>query len=126
MIKTVEEFRRSKTDISSSLAESIEVMKGFDKEKMKMIVLLTDGNFDDRLADEKSFQDIVNQRLSPREDVVVNTVGLGDEEHDEILNSITSKTGGEYCKIDDLQALLKALSHFSKSTSENASVIFEE
>lgn len=126
LIETAEAFLRSSTDISTSLAESIEVMKSLDKDKMKMIVLLTDENSHDRLPDlNERLQNILNKRLSPREDIVINTVGLGDKVPDELLNSIADKTGGEYSRADCLPALLKAFSHFSQYTSERASVIFE-
>nr|AGF93361.1 protein containing von Willebrand factor, type A domain protein [uncultured organism] len=126
-IKTVEEFMRNRTKISSSLNKSIELMKGFEKNRMKMIVLITDRKSDDKFrGSKKSLQDIIDKRLSPREDLVVNTIGLGDEVDDELLNFIASKTDGEYRKTNSLRGLFKAFSHFSTSTSEKASIIFKE
>lgn len=125
-IKDVEEFLRGKTDIRSALEESIEVIKKLKKDRMKMIVLLTDQNSDQKDNDPKiEIQNLINDRLSPREDVVINTVGLGDDVDEELLNSIASKTGGEFIKAEGIGDLDYPFSRFSKVVSEKSSMIFD-
>ena len=127
LIKDIEEFLRGKTDIRSAIEESIEVMKELKKDRMKMIVLLTDQNPDEKSNDSKIvIQNLIKDRLSPRKDIVINTVGLGDDVDEELLNSIASKTGGEFMKAESMSDLDDAFSRFSKVVSKKSSMIFDE
>ena len=119
--KVIENIRyhpRGRTDISTGLKKAIETMKDFEHEKMKMLVLLTDGEpHPDSLDDRETVMDVVDDRLAPRRDVIINTIGLGDEVDHHLLDKIANKTGGEYTYVNTLESLTEAFSKYADSIS---------
>ncbi len=117
----IEEIRyspRGQTNISSALIEAIDTIKEFERDKMKMVVLLTDGKpHPPSLDDSEKVLDIVENRLSPRRDVIINTIGLGDKVDHHLLDEIAKKTGGEYSYVNSLQGLTEAYSRYATSIS---------
>jgi len=111
IIDDIKYHPRGRTNISAALTEAIETMKDFEHEKMKMILLLTDGEpHPPSVDDKKKVIDIVENRLAPRKDVIVNTMGLGDEVDHNLLDKIASKTDGEYTYVKNLQGLIETCS----------------
>ncbi len=119
--KIIDDIRYSpkgQTNISSGLMESIDTIKEFEREKMKMIVLLTDGKpHPPSLDDSGKVLNIVENRLAPRRDVIINTIGLGEEVDHHLLDEIAKKTGGEYSYVNSLQGLTEAYSRYATSIS---------
>lgn len=117
----IEEIRyhaRGRTNISASLEEAVETMKDFEHEKIKQVLLLTDGEPRPSSVDDKdTVLDIVERRLSPREDVIINTIGLGDEVDHNLLDKIANKTGGEYTYVRSLEDLNEVYSEYSDPIS---------
>ncbi len=121
IIDEVNYYPRGQTNISDGLLESIETIKSFDHDKMKMIVLLTDGKPHPPSIDEpEEVLDIVEKRLAPRKDVIINTIGLGDDVDHHLLDEIASRTGGEYVYVNSLQGLTEAYSRYATSISIKA------
>jgi len=118
VIENIKYHPRGRTNISESLEEAIEVIKGFEHEKMKMLVLLTDGEpHPISLDDRETVMDVIDDRLAPRKDVIINTIGLGDEVDHHLLDNIANKTGGEYTYVNTLEGLTETYSKYADSIS---------
>ncbi len=118
IVEEIKYATRGQTNISGALEEAIEVMKDFDRDKMKMIVMLTDGEpHPPSLDDGRRVKDLVEKRLAPRRDVVVNTIGLGEEVDHQLLDKVASMTGGEYTYVNSLHGLTQAYSRYATSIS---------
>ncbi len=118
IIEDIRYHPRGKTNISSGLEKSIETIKDFKNEKMKMIVLLTDGKpHPPSLDDEENVLEIVEKRLAPRRDLVINTIGLGNEVDHHLMDEIAKRTGGEYTHVNCLEGLTEAYSRYATSIS---------
>ena len=74
-----------------------------------MFVILTDG----KAGEEDRVLDLVNQRLRPRMDIVINNLGLGTDVHDQFLHTISSLTGGQYNNVYGLKDLTKIYSKYA-------------
>ncbi len=110
--------KRGRTNISGALVKAIEVIKDFDRDKMKMIVMLTDGEpKPPSIDDGQSVRRTVEERLAPRRDVIINTIGLGHEVDHHLLEEIATMTGGEYTYVNSLQGLTQAYSRYATSIS---------
>ncbi|MFW6144720.1 MAG: vWA domain-containing protein [Candidatus Natronoplasma sp.] len=121
IIEHINYAKRGRTNISGALEEAIEVMKDFDRGKMKMVVVLTDGEPNPPSVDDpRSVKKVVEERLAPRKDVVVNTIGLGDQVDHQQLDKVASMTGGEYTYVNSLQGLTQAYSRYATSISVKA------
>lgn len=119
----IEEIRyhpRGRTNISAGLKEAIEIMKDFDHEEMKMLVLLTDGEPHPSSVDDKgTVEKVIENRLAPRRDVKINTIGIGDEVDHNLLDKIANKTGGEYTYVKSIGELNEAYSRYTDSISSD-------
>ncbi len=118
IIEGITYARRGHTNLSEAFREAIEAMKDFKIDKMKMIVMLTDGKPNPPFIDDsQSVMKIVEENLAPRKDVVVNTIGLGEEVDHHLMDQIARKTGGEYNYVTSLQGLSEAYSRYATSIS---------
>ncbi|MFW5952663.1 MAG: vWA domain-containing protein [Candidatus Natronoplasma sp.] len=125
IIEEMKYYPRGQTNISAALVEAIEMIKDFEHDKMKMIVLLTDGEPHPKsLDDSDSVLNIVENRLEPRRDVIINTIGLGDQVDHHLLDEIAKKTGGDYTHVNSLQGLTEAYSRYATTISIK-STLFE-
>ncbi len=124
IIETINYFPRGQTNISGALDQTIEVMKEFNRDKMKMIVILTDGEPNpSSIDDSDSVKKLVNERIAPRSDVIINTIGLGDEVDHHLLEEIASVTGGEYTYVNSLEGLTQAYSRYATNISIKGTVL---
>lgn len=124
IIETINYFPRGQTNISGALDQTIEVMKEFNRDKMKMVVILTDGEPNPSSIDDRdSVKKLVNERIAPRSDVIINTIGLGDEVDHHLLEEIASVTGGEYTYVNSLEGLTQAYSNYATSISIKGTVL---
>lgn len=118
IIKSIKYHIRSHTNISTALEEAIETIKDFERDKMKMIVILTDGKPNPPAIDDpRKVNRIVEERLAPRRDVIINTIGLGEDVDHGLLDEIAHKSGGEYTYVTTLQGLTQAYSRYATSIS---------
>lgn len=118
VIEGIKYAERGHTNLSKALHEAIDAMKNFEFDKMKMIVVLTDGKPNPpSIDDSQTVMKIVEKNLAPRKDVVVNTIGLGDEVDHHLMDQIARKTGGEYNFVATLQGLSEAYSRYATSIS---------
>jgi len=118
MIENIRYHPRGRTNISAGLNEAIEIMKDFEHDEMKMVVLLTDGEpHPASIDDRETVMDVVEDRLAPRKDVIINTIGLGDEVDHHLLDNIATETGGEYNSVNTLEGLTEAYSKYTHSIS---------
>ncbi|MFP4001217.1 MAG: vWA domain-containing protein [Thermoplasmata archaeon] len=125
IIEEIKYYPRGRTNISDGFEEAIEMIKNFEHDKMKMIVLLTDGKPQpESIDDSESVLDVVESRLEPRRDVIINTIGLGDQVDHHLLEKIATKTGGEYTHVKSLQGLTEAYSRYATNISIK-STLFE-
>lgn len=118
IIEGVRYHPKGRTNISEGIDRAIETIKNFERGKMKMIVLLTDGKpHPPSLDTSENVLDMVDKRLKPRKDVIVNTIGLGDEVDHHLLDEIAKRTGGEYTYVNSLQGLTQAYSRYATKIS---------
>ena len=109
IIQQIENTWHGKTNLADALNKAIELSKSFDREKIKMFVILTDG-----IADEENkVLDMVFKRLRPRMDIIINNLGLGTKVNDDFLNTISRMTGGQYDKVYGLKDLTKIYSKYA-------------
>ncbi len=114
------------TNLEDGLIKSIEVAKKLDHKKHKMIVLLMDG----KPENEEKCLEIINKRIVPRKDMIINTLGYGNKIDEKFLMTVADKTGGEYLNIQDADDLIDAFSdlavefkiHGSKETLDLHSI----
>ncbi len=118
IIQKVRYHPRGKTNISEGFDKAIDTIKNFDRGKMKMIVLLTDGKPHPPSIDSpEEVLDLIEKRIKPRRDVIVNTIGLGDDVEHHLLDEIAKKTGGEYTYVNSLEGLTQAYSRYATNIS---------
>ncbi len=118
IIEDIKYATRGHTNLSRAFEEAIEAMKDFEIDKMKMVVMLTDGKPNPPSVDDpQSVMKIVEENLAPRKDVVINTIGLGDGVDHHLMDRIARKTGGEYNHVTSLQGLSEAYSRYATSIS---------
>jgi len=121
IIEDIKYHPRGRTNISDALNEAVETMKDFDHQEKKMIVLLTDGEPKPPSIDDKdAVMKVIDDRLAPRKDVIINTIGLGDQVNHHLLDSIATKTGGEYTYVNSLQGMIETYSRYAESISDSA------
>ncbi len=109
LLKKANETFHGKTNLLNGLKKAKEITKDFPINKMKMFVILTDGKVDD----EKECYDFFRKHIYPRGDIVINTLGLGDSIHEEFLEDIAQKSGGQYHHVDDLKDLVEKYSEYA-------------
>ncbi len=97
------------TNLADGLIKAIEVAKKLDHGKHKMIILLMDGKPKDG---EKCLQ-IIEKRIIPRKDMIINTLGYGSNIDKNFLISVAEKTGGKYQRIQDADDLIQVFSDFA-------------
>ena len=115
-------MKRAHTNISSSLEKAIDVMKDFDRDKMKMIVVLTDGKPNpENIDNEKKLLKLIKNRLAPRKDIIINCIGLGKDVDHGLLDRVSVMTGGEYTHVNSLEGLTQAYTRYATSISVKGS-----
>jgi predicted RNA-binding Zn-ribbon protein involved in translation (DUF1610 family) len=97
------------TNLEQALVNAIDNAKSFDRSRMKMFVILTDGKVDN----EEQTKELLRKRLIPRADIIINTLGLGPKVNDEFLDWLARSTGGQYHKVWGLKELLKIYSNYA-------------
>ena len=98
-----------KTNLADGLLKAIEVAKELGHVKHKMITLLMDGKPEDG---EKCLQ-IINKRIVPRKDMIINTLGYGPNIDENFLITVAEKTGGKYQEIQDVNELIQIFSNMA-------------
>lgn len=122
IVQKIEKSAHEHTNMAGALEEAIDAMKNFERKKMKMIVLLTDGKpFPERVNSAEDVKEIVDTRLQPRKDIIINTIGLGGEVNHDLLDYIAQQTGGKYTHVDSLQELTEAYSKYAREISVSGS-----
>jgi hypothetical protein len=109
IVEQIETTWHGLTNLEEALNRAIELSKNFDRGKIKMFVILTDGKADE----EDRVLNLVNQRLRPRMDIIINNLGLGTDVNDQFLHTISSMTGGQYDKVYGLKDLTKIYSKYA-------------
>lgn len=113
IIRSVQDYTHNLTNMTDAFEKAIDVAKRLPKDKMKMFVLLTDGK-PQGTDNEDSVLEIVRTRISPRKDVVVNTLGLGREVNDDFMAQIVEMTGGRYHHVSTFEELAKIYSKYAR------------
>ncbi len=122
IVEEIYNTKRSHTNLSDSFKKAIDVMKNFDRNKMKMIVVLTDGKPNPKSIDcKENLLNMIKKRLAPRKDIVVNAIGLGNEVDHKLLDKISVMTGGEYTHVNSLEGLTQAYTRYATSISVKGS-----
>jgi len=122
IVEEIFNTKRSYTNLSDSFKKAIDVMKNFDRNKMKMIVVLTDGKPNPKIIDcKENLLNMIKKRLAPRKDIVVNAIGLGNEVDHKLLDKISVMTGGEYTHVNSLEGLTQAYTRYATSISVKGS-----
>lgn len=109
VVQQIESTWHGLTNLADGLGKAIDLSKNFDKKKIKMFVILTDGKADE----EEKVLELVNSRLRPRMDVIIHTLGLGTDVNDQFLSSVSGMTGGQYDKVFGLKDLTKIYSKYA-------------
>ena len=97
------------TNLADGLIKTIEIAKELDHGKNKMITLLMDG----KPKDEEKCLQIINSRIVPRKDMIINTLGYGSNINEGFLLDIAEKTGGKYQKVQDVDELIQIFSELA-------------
>ncbi|MFW6083541.1 MAG: vWA domain-containing protein [Thermoplasmatota archaeon] len=122
IVKNIYHRTRGHTNLSDGFEKAIEVMKNFDNNKMKMIVVLTDGRPNpEKLDNEEKLLKIIKNRLAPRKDIIINSIGLGTEIDHQLLDKISVMTRGEYTHVNSLEGLTQAYSRYATLISVKGS-----
>ena len=74
-----------------------------DRKKLKTMILLTDME-----SPDPETLKAIEERIAPRRDIVLNTVGIG-EANDEFLFKAASLSGGAYIRVKDINGLATVL-----------------
>lgn len=109
LLSKAENIHHGKTNLLEALQKGKEVSKEFPINKMKMFVILTDGEVDHEEKCLKFFQ----KHIYPRGDIVVNTLGIGNMINERFLSHIARNSGGQYHHVEDLQELVEKYSEYA-------------
>lgn len=122
IVKNIENAEHEHTNLSGAIEQAIEAMKNFDRKDMKMIVTLTDGKpFPARIDDADQVKDVIDKRLRPRKDIIINTIGLGGKVNHDLLEYMADQTGGRYNNVNSLQELTETYSRYAREISVKGS-----
>ncbi len=109
ILKRAKDIHHGKTNLLDALKQARDISKDFPINKMKMFVILTDGEVDH----EKESLDFLQKHIYPRGDIVVNTLGIGDEINEDFLATVANNSGGQYHHIRDLKELVEKYSEYA-------------
>jgi hypothetical protein len=113
MLERIVKNWHGKTNLADGLNKAIDVAKEFDHMGHKMITLLMDGKPDNR----EECLHIVNMRIAPRKDMVINTLGYGPNSDEDFLRAVAGKTGGKFQKVLDVDELIQIFSDMAATFS---------
>jgi len=94
------------TNLSSALIQAVEMLTDFGDEKIKMIVILTDGR-PTKPDSEAKVVEVVEQYLLQRNDIVINAAGIGEDVDERLLLRIVNNCRGNYTRVTDLKLLVE-------------------
>lgn len=109
LLKEAKQTHHGKTNLLEALNKAKDITKDFPINKMKMIVILTDGKVDN----EGGSLDFFRKHIYPRGDIVVNTLGIGDSINEDFLARVANKSGGQYHHVSDLKDLVEKYSEYA-------------
>ena len=98
------------TNMAGAIETALSVAQGFGRDKMKMMVILTDGYPDD----EARVRELVSSLVAPRPDLVVFAAGIGEEVNQKFMDEITTTTGGEAIQVHSLDELAQWYSNLAR------------
>jgi hypothetical protein len=78
----------------------------FGDEKIKMLVILTDGR-PTKPDSEAKVVEVVEQYLLQRNDIVINAAGIGEDVDERLLLKIVNNCRGNYTRVTDLKLLVE-------------------
>jgi ssDNA-binding Zn-finger/Zn-ribbon topoisomerase 1 len=109
IVSKVETIHHGTTNMAGAFEEGIEIAKGFDKGRIKMFVLLTDGKADN----EDKVLEIIEDRLAPRKDIILNSLGIGRDVNTDLLQKLSRMTGGSFHSVSGLRELTSIYSKYA-------------
>jgi len=98
------------TNMAGAIDTALSVAQGFSRDKMKMMVILTDGYPDD----EARVRELISTMVAPRPDLVVFAAGIGEEVNEKFMGEITTTTGGEAIQVHSLDELASWYSNLAR------------
>ncbi len=110
LITTTNTMEMLGTNMTSALEAALWVSERMGQNKMKMIVILTDGYPDD----EAKVREYVEKVIAPKPDIVVFGAGIGQEVNQEFMHAITTSTGGEFLQVKSLDELTEWYSNLAR------------
>lgn len=94
------------TNLSAALLQATEIIKVFGENKIKMVVILTDGR-PTKPDNEAQVMEILKENLMPRNDIVMNAAGIGNNVDEMLLLEMVNKCRGNYTRVTDLKLLVE-------------------
>jgi uncharacterized protein YegL len=94
------------TNLSTALIQATDLLTDFGEEKIKMIVILTDGR-PTKPDSEAKVLEVVEQYLLQRNDIVINAAGIGEDVDERLLLKIVNNCRGNYTRVTDLKLLVE-------------------
>lgn len=113
IVSKIENMHHGLTNTALAFEEAIEISKEYDRSRPKMFILLTDGKADN----EAAVLQIMEDRIMPRGDIILNAVGLGSSCNDAFLDHICRMTGGTYHAVAGLGELASIFSKYAMEFS---------
>jgi len=109
LLREAKNIRHGRTNLLDGLKKARKINKEFPINKMKMYVILTDGQVDH----EKDCLNFFEEHIYPRGDIIVNTLGLGNDINEEFLSKVARNSGGQYHHVEDLKELVEKYSEYA-------------
>ncbi len=115
----------STTNLSDGLLRALQLCSEFGDEKVKMLVILTDGRPTKPDSEERVLS-IVNEQIAKRADIIVNAAGIGSKVDSLFLKEIVRRCRGEYIKVTDLKGLVEWYSGLARNLQMKGEVLTPE
>jgi len=124
LVKHVTEAEGS-TNISHALLQALHIIEKFNSDRIKMLILLTDGK-PEKVDNDARVVECIEKYFRPREDILLYAAGLGNNVNEELLKDITSRCGGEYYQVQKIDDLVSWYSYLAKNLVLHATHLKEE
>lgn len=99
--------------LAPALEAAAELSKSMDWRRVKMIVLITGG----RLDDEERAMRVIEERMAPRSDIVLNVLGIGTGVNSAPLIRMAGMTGGTYRRVYGMRDLETIFGRYAREIS---------
>lgn len=109
------------TNLSAALIQATHLIKDFGENKIKMIVILTDGR-PTKPDSEAAVMEVVENYLQDRNDIIINAAGIGNNVDERLLIAMVNRCRGNYTKVTDLKLLVEWYGDLARDLKMIASV----